>query len=205
MAMSASIRIAVSDPLPVFRRGLMAVLGDAGFEPRTPEELLAWIRDGQRPVVLLTLLLADDWSLLARLRETRADTLVIAVVADTSIRGHVQAILGGAVAVVARNALPETVRGVFEAAVSGKSLLPVEVVRALTAPRPFPEEDETTPSPQEIGWLRELAMGTTVARLADRAGYSERAMFRLLRELYLRVGARNRTEALMHAQERGWL
>jgi DNA-binding NarL/FixJ family response regulator len=184
----------------------MAILGDAGFEPRTPEELLAWIREEQRPVVLLTLLSADDWSLLARLRETRADTLVIAVVADTSTRGHVQAILGGAVAVVPRNALPETVRRVFEAAVSGKSLLPVKVVRALSVPRPVTEEDEeTTPSPQEIGWLRELAMGTTVARLADRAGYSERAMFRLLRELYLRIGARNRTEALMRAQERGWL
>jgi DNA-binding CsgD family transcriptional regulator len=44
-----------------------------------------------------------------------------------------------------------------------------------------------------------------VVRLADRAGYSERAMFRLLRQLYLRIGARNRTEALMRAHERGWL
>jgi hypothetical protein len=38
--MTVSIRIAVSDPLPLFRRGVMAVLGDAGFEPQTPEELL---------------------------------------------------------------------------------------------------------------------------------------------------------------------
>jgi DNA-binding NarL/FixJ family response regulator len=203
--MTISIRIAVSDPLPVFRRGLMTVLGDAGFEPRTPEELLSRIRDEQRPVVLLTLLSSDDWSLLTRLRETRADTMVIAVLADTSTRSHVQAILGGAVAAVARDALPGTVRKVVDAAVGGKSLLPVEVVRALTTSQSFPEEDESVPSPQEIGWLRELALGTTVARIADRAGYSERAMFRLLRALYLRVGARNRTEALMRAHERGWL
>jgi DNA-binding NarL/FixJ family response regulator len=203
--MTVSIRIAVSDPLPVFRRGLMTVLGDAGFEPRTPEELLAWIRDEQRPVVLLTLLSSDDWSLLTRLRETRADTMVIAVLADTSTRNHVQALLGGAVAVVARDALPETVRKVFEAAIAGKSLLPVDVVRALTTSQSFPDEDESVPSPQEIGWLRELALGTTIARLADRAGYSERAMFRLLRALYHRVGARNRTEALIRAHERGWL
>ena len=183
----------------------MTVLGDAGFEPRTPEELLAWIRDEQRPVVLLTLLSSDDWSLLTRLRETRADTMVIAVLADTSTRSHVQAILGGAVAAVARDALPGTVRKVVDAAVGGKSLLPVEVVRALTTSQSFPEEDESVPSPQEIGWLRELALGTTVARIADGAGYSERAMFRLLRALYLRVGARNRTEALMRAHERGWL
>jgi DNA-binding NarL/FixJ family response regulator len=183
----------------------MTVLGDAGFEPRTPEELLAWIRDEQRPVVLLTLLSSDDWSLLTRLRETRDDTMVIAVLADRSTRSHVQAILGGAVAAVARDALPETVREVFEAALAGKSLLPVEVVRILSTSQSVPDEDQSAASPHEIGWLRELALGTTVARLADRAGYSERAMFRQLHALYLRVGARNRTEALMRAHERGWL
>lgn len=203
--MTVSIRIAVSDPLPLFRRGVMAVLGDAGFEPQTPEELLSWIREEQRPVVLLSLLSSDDWRLLARLREARADTMVIAVLADASTRSHVQAIRGGAVAAVTRDAPPDTMRKVFNAAVAGKSILPVEVVRGLATLEPPEEEDEWVPSPQQVDWLRELALGTTVARLADRAGYSERAMFRLLRELYVRIGARNRTEALIRAHERGWL
>ena len=183
----------------------MAILGDAGFEPRTPEELIAWIRDEQSPVVLLTLFSSDDWKLLAQLHEARADTMVIAVLVDTSIRSHVQAILGGAITAVPRGAPPETIREVFEQAVTGRSVLPVGVVRALTTPQQLPDEENDAPSVQEIGWLRELALGTTVARLADRAGYSERAMFRLLRDLYGRIGARNRTEALMRAQERGWL
>jgi DNA-binding NarL/FixJ family response regulator len=202
--MAVSIRIAVSDPLPLFRRGVMTVLGDAGFEPQSPEELLSWIREEQRPVVLLSLLSSDDWRLLARLREARADTMVIAVLADASTRSHVQAILGGAIAAVTRDALPDTVRKVFDAAVAGKSILPVEVVRGLTTLQ-LTQEEEWVPSPQEVGWLRELALGTTIARLADRAGYSERAMFRLLRELYIRIGARNRMEALIRAHERGWL
>ena len=203
--MAASIRIAVSDPLPLFRRGVMSVLGDAGFEPQTPEELLTWIREEQRPVVLLSLLSRDDWTLLARLRETRADTMVIAVLADASTRGQMHAILGGAIAAVGRDATPETVRKVFDAAVAGKSILPVEVVRGLTTSQPSQDEDEWVPSPQEVGWLRELTSGMTVAQLADRAGYSERAMFRVLRDLYVRIGARNRTEALIRAHERGWL
>jgi hypothetical protein len=33
--MGISVRIAVSDPLPVFRRGILATLGGAGFEPET--------------------------------------------------------------------------------------------------------------------------------------------------------------------------
>jgi DNA-binding CsgD family transcriptional regulator len=45
----------------------------------------------------------------------------------------------------------------------------------------------------------------TVRQLADRAGYSERMMFRLLRDLYDRLRVKGRTEALMLARERGWL
>jgi DNA-binding CsgD family transcriptional regulator len=53
--------------------------------------------------------------------------------------------------------------------------------------------------------LRQLAAGATVAQLADRAGYSERAMFRLLHALYRQLGARSRIEAILHAQTSGWL
>jgi DNA-binding NarL/FixJ family response regulator len=202
--MAGSIRIAVSDPLPLFRRGLMAVLGDAGFEPQNPEELLSWIREEQRPVVLLSLLSSADWRLLARLREARADTMVIAVLADAKTSSHIEAILGGAIAAITRDALPATVCKVFDAVIAGTSILPVEVVRGLTTSQPA-QDEEWVPSPKEVGWLRELALGTTVAQLADRAGYSERAMFRLLRNLYVQIGARNRTEALIRAHDSGWL
>jgi hypothetical protein len=57
-----SVRIAVSDLLPVFRRGIMATLGDAGFDPEAPEDLAAWIPEEHRRVVLLTLESAEDWA-----------------------------------------------------------------------------------------------------------------------------------------------
>jgi DNA-binding NarL/FixJ family response regulator len=57
----------------------------------------------------------------------------------------------------------------------------------------------------QLEWLRALAQGITVAQLAERHGYSERAMFRHLRDLYARMGAKGRTEALMLANRRGWL
>ena len=60
-------------------------------------------------------------------------------------------------------------------------------------------------SPADNRRLRELARGTTVGRLAADVGYSERMMFRLLRELYARLGAGNRTDALVKAQAKGWL
>jgi DNA-binding NarL/FixJ family response regulator len=200
-----SVRIAVSDPLPLFRRGIMATLGDAGFEPEDPDDLLAWIRQEQRRVVVLTLQSPKDWTLLAQLQDYQADVLVVAMLADASVPAYVQAVLAGAVAVLPRDAPIETVRRVFGAALQGQSLLPAEVVRALASPRRASEGDRGGPSVQEIEWLRELASGSTVSQLANRAGYSERAMFRLLRDLYARLQVHNRTEAMMLARERGWL
>ena len=50
-----------------------------------------------------------------------------------------------------------------------------------------------------------LASGRIVSQLAERSGYSERAMFRLLRKVYVRMQVRNRTEALLRARQQGWL
>jgi DNA-binding NarL/FixJ family response regulator len=96
-------------------------------------------------------------------------------------------------------------RQVFEAAVSGTSQLPTEVVRVLLSRgEPVPDSSEM-PSPREAEWLQQLANGLTVAQLADQTGYSERAMYRLLRSLYAKLGVKTRMEALMFARERGWL
>jgi hypothetical protein len=40
---------------------------------------------------------------------------------------------------------------------------------------------------------------------AARAGYSKRAMDRSLKETYERLGSDNRTDALVHTQDQGWL
>jgi DNA-binding NarL/FixJ family response regulator len=200
-----SVRIAVLDPLPVFRHGIMAALGEAGFRSETPDDLMAWLRDEQPRVVLMTLGSADDWALLGRLHHDRPDVIVVAVLEEAGVMGYLRALTAGAVSAVRRDAPPEEVRQVFEAAVQGTSLLPVEVVRALASPSEPPPQAQDAPSPREIEWLRQLARGITVAQLADGAGYSERAMFRLLRSLYAKLDVKSRTEALMHARERGWL
>jgi DNA-binding NarL/FixJ family response regulator len=105
------------------------------------------------------------------------------------------------------------VQRAFREALRGVSVLPTAVLRTLTEPvRPTPDsEDEPRArrqqslAPHEIAWLRDLANGATVAQLAKQAGYSERAMFRLLRQVYARLQVRNRTQALLHARQQGWL
>jgi DNA-binding NarL/FixJ family response regulator len=56
---------------------------------------------------------------------------------------------------------------------------------------------------EEVGWLADLAAGETVARIAHETGYSERAMFRRLREVYERLGVTSRTEAIVAAERLG--
>jgi DNA-binding NarL/FixJ family response regulator len=115
----------------------------------------------------------------------------------------VRAILTGATVAVPRDATPDTIRRIFDAAVSGESVLPLHVVRALASAHAAVVTDENDTSQQDLEWLRELVGGVTVAQLAERAGYSEHSMFRLLRDLYRRMGVKNRTEALIQAKEQG--
>jgi DNA-binding NarL/FixJ family response regulator len=200
-----SIRVAVFDPLPIYRRGVMAALGETGLLVEAPGDPLAWIRRDPRPVVFLTLEAAADWQLLAELARERSNPIVLAVLTDANVQSYLRALAAGAVAAIPRDATAEQLQQVFELAVSGRSLLPVDVVRALTgsaAPKGQPVEGL---SGRDVDWLRDLARGTTVTRLAEKAGYSERAMFRLLQDLYRRMGVRNRTEALIQANERGLL
>jgi DNA-binding NarL/FixJ family response regulator len=199
-----SVRIAISDPLPVFRRGVMATLRDAGFDTDAPDDLMAWVRGEQQHVILMTLRSPDDWALLTRVTHARPDLLVIAVLEEANEAIYVRALTAGAVSAVPRDARPETIRQVFEAVVRGTSVLPVEVVRVLASQAESPGAPDM-PSTNEIEWLRRLAQGVTVNELANQVGYSERAMFRLLRDLYAKMHAKNRTEALMQGRERGWL
>jgi DNA-binding NarL/FixJ family response regulator len=200
-----SVSIAVFDPLPIFQRGIMAILGTADLVAEAPADLLAWSDQETHGVVFMTLGSRADWQLMAKLRQERSSLVILAMLVDASIPAYLRAMAGGATAAVPRNASPERLVQVFEEAMQGMSLLPVDVVRAMAGSSASMEEVEDRPTSRELDWLRQLANGSTVARLAEQAGYSERAMFRLLQGLYRRMGVRNRTEALIQAHRQRWL
>jgi DNA-binding NarL/FixJ family response regulator len=60
-------------------------------------------------------------------------------------------------------------------------------------------------SDRDVDLLRRLATGLTVAALAKEMGYSDRNVFRMLGDLYGRLGCRNRSEALLAANRLGLL
>jgi DNA-binding NarL/FixJ family response regulator len=190
-----TVRVAVVDPLPMYARGLATALRDRGFPADTPADPAGW------DLILLTVTGEPDWPHVTGLSTT---ALVVVVADRIDVDVWVRAVSAGATGVLARDAAEEEVLATVRAAVDGRGVVPLGVLRSLVADRPGHPPDRPL-TDDEIGWLRRLAEGATVARLAESAGYSERMMFRLLAGVYARLGTDNRTRALMRARDEGWL
>ncbi|RAO30072.1 hypothetical protein ONO86_05624 [Micromonospora noduli] len=199
---TGSPRAVVIDPLPLLRHGVASALADLHCPVDTPDDLLDWARGPATRVVVLSLSSSAEWNLLAELRTGRPEALLLALLDGADTQGYVRAFRAGAMAVLSRQCTLDSLRQSLAALLGGLSIVPVTAVRSLVAKSASVED---RPSPEELAWLQQLAGGSTVAELARTAGYSERMMFRLLGVLYRKLPARNRTEALMYAQSRGWI
>jgi DNA-binding NarL/FixJ family response regulator len=194
----ATARVAVIDPLPLFREGVATVLSAAGHQVETPADLIGWVAECPSALVLLNLADPSHWRLLAGLRDVK----VIAMIESGSPSDGARAVRAGARSVLPRSVTPDTLRRTVEATIDGQAVMPAAVSDLLASNR---NQRTETFDAARIGWLGKLASGTTVAQLATQTGYSERAMFRLLAALYQEMGARNRIEAVVQARDRGWI
>ena len=87
-------------------------------------------------------------------------------------------------------------------ALRGQTVLPRPLAVALSA-LPAPRPPSVTA--EERRWLRALAVGATVTLLAEGCARSEHDVYRRLAALYSRLGAGDRTEALLAAHRWGLL
>ncbi|NED53825.1 response regulator transcription factor [Micromonospora aurantiaca] len=200
-----AVPLAVIDPLPIYRRGIAAILADHGLEVHTPPDVVAWVRAHGRSLVLLSVLSSDDWDLLRALSASRPQTLVIAVTADDSGDSGARAVRLGARSVLARQASATALERAVVATIEGEAIMPAAVAEALSSAPQLVPASHIALSAEQIAWLRALSAGRTVAVLAKEAGYSERAMYRLLRVVYEQLGVRTRVEAVVRAHEMGLL
>jgi DNA-binding NarL/FixJ family response regulator len=201
-----AVQVAVVDPLPLFRDGAVAALTAAGHVVQTPGDVVAWAGQVRGAVVLLTVQAETDWDILARLGGTgTAVNSLVVLLGEESAAAGVRAVRAGARSVLARQVSAEVLRRTVSATIDGQAVMPAAVAALLAAGGGAAVGPSWALPTEKLSWLRALAAGSTVAQLASQAGYSERAMFRLLRSLYRDMGVGGRVEALMRAQERGWL
>jgi DNA-binding NarL/FixJ family response regulator len=197
-------RVAVVDPTPAYRRGVATTLTEAGFHVDEPHDVVAWGCAGGTRAVMLTVRDGGDWELLEQLGGHCPQLVVVAVLTDATPDSYRDAINAGACSAVAWDADLDHLREVLDAALNKHALLPTDLVRAMTAASSHAPAREWI-SDEELGWLKILSQGSTIAALATKTGYSERTMYRLLHGLYGRMQVSNRSDAVAKAARWGLL
>ena len=185
---------------PINRERVNNALRSAGFGVVLPRQILEWAAS-RRPHVLL---ITDDSERTASVRAAVAgvapESASVVLVAEASA-ARCRHLLETCLAVLPEDAAEGDLLAAVSAVSRYLACLPAAAVGALTgSPGVRPAFTEV-----EVGWLRDLADGAKVAALARAAGYSQREMYRVLADLYERLGARTRTEALLSADRFGLL
>lgn len=204
MAREPTIRIAVCDPASSYRRGLGAAFAGAGYVVMDADEVQVRAVLTDVDVVLFTVRSASDWQVLREILTVNPEVKLIALLVDPTPDRHAEALRSGAHGATDWEAAPEAIVDVVRAALDGKTLLTTSVACAIAGSAPALYDPEWV-TEDEISWLRLLAGGATVQQLAEKVGYSERALYRMLHGLYGRMRVSNRTEAILQASRWGLL
>ena len=183
--------VAITDVVPSYRLGLSAAFADVGFRTEDPADIDDWIRlPGARGLVV-TVGVPDDCEVIRGFAAANPNLLIVALLRHPVPEMYIRALQAGASGAAPWTSSPEAVIAVVQS-------------RAIAAGVTLPADLGSIGS-AEVKWLQMMGKGRTVAQLARAVGYSEREMFRLLRQLYDRMGVRNRTEALLKAARCGLL
>ena len=204
MAGAEQVRIAVCDPASSYRLGLGSALAAVGFIIEDVGDLRAQPVLTEVDALLLTVRSAADWQVLREVAGANSALKLIALLVDATPDRHAEALRCGADGVVAWDGSPEEIIPVVRAALESRTVLPTHIARAIAISGP-PLYDAEWVTPEEVEWLKLLAQGATIQQLADKVGYSERALYRVLHGLYGRMRVSNRTEAILQASRWGLL
>jgi DNA-binding NarL/FixJ family response regulator len=188
------LTVRVVEEAAAYRRGLEEAFSAAGHRVAQDEEV--------PDLALVAMRVAADC---ARLESWSRKAPVVALVEPGDAETVAHAFHHGAVAAVEWQADTSRIVEVAEAAARGDALLLLATARTLPGTGGDPHAERPHVDEEEIEWLEELARGATVVGLAEDYGYSERVMFRRLHDLYERLGASNRSEALINAVRFGLL
>jgi DNA-binding NarL/FixJ family response regulator len=207
--MSEVIRVLLADDHPALRMGLRMLL-----EQAADVEVVGEVGEGHEALARIEALAPDVAVLDCRLpgmrgaevaREVRRRGLPVRVLAlsaysdDADVQGMLEA---GAVGYLLKEEAPGVILAAVRAAAGGKGWFSAEVAAKVAAwARGKPPVAELTEREGEV--LRLLARGWDNLRIAEALSISERTVRFHLRNVYDKIGANSRTEAVVWAVRHG--
>lgn len=201
----AEQRIGVVGGTPMWKRGVSAVLADAGYRAVEYPDLSEWRPGSGGRAVLLHVTAASDLAPLSDLTDAHPHIPVVVVAPELGVAEFAASVRAGALSAISADETVEMLLAVLEHAIAGRASAAPSIMRALSMRIAAGFGEALSIDDGSVAWIRSLAAGSTVSQLAFDAGFSEREMFRLLGELYVRIGVRNRTEAIVWASRHGLL
>lgn len=200
----SSAKVVVVDNEPIYRSGLAHALNTAGFQVVDPEILASWANGRDQRCLVVSDIPTANLELITQDGRGRDNGVALVLLHEVTLTATLRALRRGAVSIVDRGVTPDRIVFALEAAIRGDSVLPFTVVGDLAASMPTapPPSDLL---PRDVDLLRHLATGLSMPEIAESLYCSLRTLYRSQRNLYQRIGARNRIEAIVAATRWGLL
>lgn len=178
-----------------FRHGLAAALDSTMFAIVDVTDTGVWLAG--RPPRVVVVGNGDEASVLA---QRYPGITVIVLLPTLELDGFRQALAAGADGVAHVDSQPAIIADAIRAAVIGEVILPAEVARQLAGK---PRSQRPSLSAEERSLLQRISEGATVVQLADEFYLAERSVRRRLQNIYVKLGAAGRAEAVKLAGQLG--
>ena len=201
------IRVLCVDDHPLLREGVAAVL-----EAQADMELVGEAATGadaiasfgtHRPDVTLMDLRLPDMSGIDAIKAIRAEFPEARIIVLTTYDGDVQALSAlraGAAGYLLKRALRTDLLDTIRAVHLGRRRIPPDVATGIAE-----HATEDVLSAREIAVLRRVAAGSSNKMIAEEIGVSESTVHAHMKSILAKLGARDRTHAVMIAIKRGFL
>lgn len=205
-----TLRVLLADDHPLVRAGLRELLATAGdldvvAAAADGEEAIALARTHAPDVVLMDLSMPGLGGVEAirRLKAEFPDLPVVALTSFSDQQRILEAIDGGAVGYLLKDAQPdELIRGVRAAANGESPLAPRAASALLAARRENPPGAELSPREAEV--LSLVGEGLPNKLIAGNLGISEKTVKAHLTRVFAAIGVTDRTAAALWAERHGF-
>ncbi len=207
------MRVLVADDHALFRDGIISLLQAAGFE------VVGQVGDGRAAVEMALRLRPDlvlmDISMpkmggleaLRQIKEKLPETQVVVVTVSAEDSDLFQAIEAGARGYLLKDMTADEFLEMLEGLSRGEAAISrrtaARLLEGLSAPRREPTKKGRQLTEREIELLQLVAKGLPNKAIAQALSVSENTVKYHLKKVFQKLGAQNRTEAVMHAIRAG--